>query len=80
MVLGIVAVASAPLAPTLTLVSILTGVVGLVLGLVALRGATKRPATHGGRGQAIAGVVLSAVALVGPVLVLTLVAVRNTMA
>jgi len=69
MVLGIVAVASMPLAPLLTPASVLAGVVGLVLGLMAMRAARRSPATHAGRGQAIAGVVLSAFALVATVIV-----------
>jgi len=72
MVLGIVSVVSAPLAPLLTPISVGTGVIGLILGLVVLKGTRRRPATHGGRGQAIAGVVLSAITLLGTVLVLTL--------
>ncbi|MEI4272179.1 DUF4190 domain-containing protein [Klenkia sp. LSe6-5] len=70
MVLGIVSVVSAPLAPVLTPVSIVAAVVGLALGWAALRGATRTPATDGGRGQATVGMVLSALTLVGTIVVL----------
>jgi len=69
MVLGIVAVASMPLAPLLTPASVLAAVVGLILGLSAMRAARRSPATYAGSGQAIAGVVLSAFALVATLLV-----------
>lgn len=79
MVLGIVAVASAPLAPLLTPGSVLAAVVGLILGLMAMRAARRSPATYAGRGHAIAGVVLSAFALVATALVVWLfIAVRDT--
>lgn len=69
MVLGIVAVVSIPLAPLLTPASVLAGVVGLILGLLAMRAARRSPATYAGRNQAIAGVVLSAFTLVATTLV-----------
>ena len=81
MVLGIVAVVSMPLAPLLTPASLLAGVVGLALGLLAMRSARRSPATYAGRGQAIAGVVLCAFTLVATALVFMLfISVRDTVA
>lgn len=71
LVLGIVAAAGC-LVPVLNIISIVTAVVGLVLGIVAL---VKR---RNGRGLAVAGVVLSIVAVVVAVIVNVLAATAVT--
>lgn len=68
LVLGILAILGC-LIPLLNVFSILLALVGLVLGVVAVRKAKKSPMTHGGRGQGIAGIVLSVLAILGAVLV-----------
>ncbi|MEJ5943679.1 DUF4190 domain-containing protein [Pseudokineococcus basanitobsidens] len=66
LVLGLVAILGC-LVPVLNIGSIVIGVVGLALGVTALLLA--RRATHGGRGMAIAGTVLSTLAIIGAVIV-----------
>jgi hypothetical protein len=53
--------------PVVNVVAILLGIAGIVLGILAVKGATR--GTQGGKGLAVAGVVLSSLAIVGAVVV-----------
>lgn len=65
LVLGILAILGC-LIPVLNIFSILLAIVGLILGVLAVRKA-KQP-THGGRRMGVAGIVLSVLAIVGAIL------------
>jgi type II secretory pathway pseudopilin PulG len=57
-------------------------VVGTILGVVALNRANKSPATHGGKGLAIAGIILNVFALVSvvPIGIIAAIAIPNLLA
>jgi type II secretory pathway pseudopilin PulG len=55
-------------------------IVGTVLGIVALKRASSEPATYGGKGMAVAGLVLNLVALVMIVPIIASIAIPNLLA
>ena len=66
LVLGILALVGC-LIPVLNIVSIILGIIAIILGIVALRAIKQGRA--GGKGMAIAGIVLSILAILGAILI-----------
>ena len=73
MVLGIVSIVSCGF-------GILLGPIALVMGIVALRKASKEPRVYGGRGFAIAGITTSACSLLIVVPIIAAIAIPNLLA
>ena len=76
MIVGIISI------PCLALcgLGILSGLVALVMGIVALRKASQRPTEYGGKGFAVAGIATSALAMLMGIPVIAAIAIPNLIA